>query len=93
MSILVSKTLSFYQKNKRKKERKPLAVFPNVHSLLEKKVIHKSKESYIQEVKSFQTSKTRDYGLGLKNKKVDAAIWKVSAMTCSISFLAQEKER
>jgi hypothetical protein len=93
MSILVSKTLSFYQKNKRKKERKPLAVFPNVHSLLEKKVIHKFKESYIQEVKSFQTSKTRDYGLGLKNKKVDAAIWKVSAMTCSISFLAQEKER
>jgi hypothetical protein len=64
-----------------------------VHSLLEKKVIHKFKESYIQEVKSFQTSKTRDYGLGLKNKKVDAAIWKVSAMTCSISFLAQEKER
>jgi len=93
MSILVSKTLSFYQKNKRKKERKPLAVFPNVHSLLEKKVIHKFKESYIQEIKSFQTSKTRDYGLGLKNKKVDAAIWKVSAMTCSISFLAQEKER
>lgn len=93
MSILVSKTLSFYQKNKRKKERKPLAVFPNVHSLLEKEVIHKFKESYIQEVKSFQTSKTRDYGLGLKNKKVDAAIWKVSAMTCSISFLAQEKER
>jgi hypothetical protein len=47
MSILVSKTLSFYKKkkeNKRKKERKPLAVFPNVHSLLEKKAIHKFKE-------------------------------------------------